>query len=165
MLSSSGPEPPRRHLERSRRVPEASQEHPLEPQERPRRPNWVPGGSQKHLRAIKTETKTRQDRVSDGKCRFSEKYAFSQEKPYIFMSAGTKISPKSCPDTLPNQLRRRFATKVVRRDALERPHGGSDSPRDAQRTSKMPPRSPKSRQGDFCPPQVLILCETDWMLA
>ena len=78
------------------------------------------------------------------------------------MSASTKISPKSCPDTLPNQLRRRFATKVVRRDALERPHGGSDSPRDAQRTSKRPPRSPKSRQGDFCPPLVLILEVPDW---
>ena len=79
MPSSSGPEPPRRHLERSRRAPEASREHPLEPQERPRRPNWVSGGSQKHPRATKTETKTRQNRVSDGKCRFSEKYAFSQE--------------------------------------------------------------------------------------
>ena len=78
------------------------------------------------------------------------------------MSAGTKISPNSCPDTLPNQLGRHFATKVVRRDALERPHGGSDSPRDAQRTSKRTPRSPKSRQGDFCPPLVLILEVPDW---
>ena len=156
MPSSSGPEPPRRHLERSQRAPEASQEHPLEPQERPRRPNKVPGGSQKYLRAIKAETKTSQDRVSDRKYRFSEKYVFSYEKRYIFMSAGTKISPKSCPDTLPNQLRRHFATKVVRKDALVRPHGGSDSPRDAPRTSKRPSRS-KSRQGDFCSPLVLIL--------
>ena len=139
MPSSSGPQPLRRHLERSQRAPEASQEHALEPQERPRTPNWAPRGSQTHLRAIKTETKTRQDRVSDGKCRFSEKYVFPK-KNYSFSCPG---APKSCPDTFPNQLRRRFATKVVRRDALERPHGGSDSRRDAQEAPKVPQEPPR----------------------
>ena len=78
---------------------------------------------------------------------------FPRKKVYMCMSAGTKISLKSYPHNLPNHLRRHFATKVVRRDALERPHGGSDSPRDAQRTSKRPSRR-------FLPrPLVLILWE------
>ena len=84
MPSSSGPEPPRRQLERSQQAPEASQEHALEPQERPRTPNWAPRGSHKQPRAIKTETKTCQDCVSDGKCRLPEKYTFFPRKNHTF---------------------------------------------------------------------------------
>ena len=67
----------------------------------------------------------------------------------------------SCPRA-PKSVRNRAQTlsrtifdDILRRKSFEETLGsGSDSPKDAQRTPKTPPRRPKSRKRDFAPPLV-----------